>query len=398
MTIVESLNSGDGRRLAAAWLHLAVSFMVWLLMAALSVPLARELDLSDHEIALLVALPLLGGAVLRIVAGWSCDWIGARPTALAILLGEFLTLLWGWLGVSGYGEALALAACLGLAGSSFAVSLPLAGRAYPPSAGGLVLGLTGSGNIGAVFVLFFAPRWAAALGWHGVFAVMAVIVFAVSVLFMLLVRRDDDATHRPAHWWHDLALLVRGQSIYWLCFLYAVTFGGFVGLCSLLPFLLHDHYGLGAVAAGTVAASSGLLGSLIRPVGGYVADRRGGLATLHYVFPVVAGSVVAVTSPSFGVAVAMMVVALCAMGFGNGVMFQLVAEGFPKAIGLASGIVGAVGALGGFVLPLWIGSLKSLTGSYDLGLWTFSGLAICAWGTVIVKLRAESASGTEPST
>jgi NNP family nitrate/nitrite transporter-like MFS transporter len=179
--------------------------------------------------------------------------------------------------------------------------------------------------------------------------------------------------------------------------LYAVTFGGFVGFCSLLPLLLHDLYELDAVMAGTVAALCGLFGSLIRPVGGYVADRQGGLQTLYYVLPILVGSVVAVTSPSLPIAVVMMVLATGAMGFGNGVVFQLVAEWFPKDIGLASGVVGAAGGFGGFLLPIVTGTLKGLTGNYDLGLWLFAGCGVCAWGTVIVALRARSASLAGPS-
>jgi NNP family nitrate/nitrite transporter-like MFS transporter len=148
---------------------------------------------------------------------------------------------------------------------------------------------------------------------------------------------------------------------------YAVTFGGCVGFCSLLLLLLHDLYQLDAVMAGGIAALCELFGSLIRPVGGYVADWQGGLRTLYYVLPVIVGSVVAVTSPSLPMAVAMMVVATGAMGFGNGVVFQLVAERFPKDIGLASGIVGAAGGFGGFLLPIVTGTMKGVTGSYKPG-------------------------------
>jgi NNP family nitrate/nitrite transporter-like MFS transporter len=139
--------------------------------------------------------------------------------------------------------------------------------------------------------------------------------------------------------------------------------------------------------AGTLAAVCGLFGSLIRPVGGYVADRLGGLRTLYYALPVIVGSLVAVTSPSLPVAVAMMMFATAAMGFGNGAVFQLVAEWFPNDIGLASGVVGAAGGLGGFLLPLVTVTMKGFTGNYDLGLWLFAGCGVCAWGTVIVALR-----------
>jgi NNP family nitrate/nitrite transporter-like MFS transporter len=379
-------------------LHLTVSFMVWLLIGAMSISLAQDLQLSDQQVAWLVALPLLGGAVLRMLAGWSADWVGARSTALVILVAELAALLWGWLGVSGYHEAVVFALLLGVAGASFAVSLPIAGRAYPPAARGFVLGLAASANVGTVLILFLAPRWAAVMDWHHVCVLMAGVVSVTLVLFALLVPREQPSLepHR-AEWWHNAAELIRRRSAYWLCFLYAVTFGGFVGFCSLLPLLLHDLYQLDAIMAGTVAALCGLFGSLIRPVGGYIADRQGGLRILYYVLPVIVGSVVAVTSPSLPMAVAMMVLATGAMGFGNGVVFQLVAEWFPKDIGLASGVVGAAGGFGGFLLPIIAGTMKGFTGSYDLGLWLFAGFGVCAWGTVIIALRAQSASLAGPS-
>jgi NNP family nitrate/nitrite transporter-like MFS transporter len=369
-------------------LHLTVSFMVWLLIGAMSISLAHDLQLSDQQVAWLVALPLLGGAGLRMLAGWSADWVGAWPTALVILLAELAALLWGWLGVSGYHEALIFALLLGVAGASFAVSLPIAGRAYPAAAQGFVLGLAASANVGTVLILFLAPRWVAVMDWHQVCAVMASIVVVTLVLFMFLVpQRQSNVVSSRTEWWRNAAELIRRRSAYWLCFLYAVTFGGFVGFCSLLPLLLHDLYQLDAVMAGTIAAVCGLFGSLIRPVGGYVADRLGGLRTLYYALPVIVGSLVAVTSPSLPLAVAMMVLATGAMGFGNGAVFQLVAEWFPKDIGLASGVVGAAGGFGGFLLPIVTATMKGFTESYDTGLWLFAGCGVCAWGTVIVALR-----------
>ena len=392
------LKSGHWPSLVGAWLHLTVSFMVWLLAAAMSLSLAQALQLSEQELAWLVSLPLLGGAMLRMGAGWSADWLGARSTALAILLAEGLVLCWGWLGVTGYGAALVFSVCLGVAGASFSVTLPIASRAYPSSAQGFVLGLVASGNIGTVLIFFLAPRWAAATDWHQVCGIMAGVVAATLLVFVMAVPPTAPVSGLPAvTWWHNAAQLIRRRSAYWLCFLYAVTFGGFVGLCSVLPLLLHEVYRVDAIQAGALAALCGLMGSLIRPVGGYVADRQGGLRTLYYVLPVIAGAVVAVISPSRTMAVVMMVVATAAMGFGNGVVFQLVAGWFPADIGLASGVVGAAGAVGGFLLPILISTVKGLSGSYELGLWLFAGFTVCAWGTVMVALRSDRSSSAELS-
>ncbi|HMS85404.1 MAG TPA: MFS transporter [Nitrospira sp.] len=388
-----SIKGGHWPSLVGAWLHLTVSFMVWLLLAAMSLPLAAALQLSDAEITWLVSLPLLGGAVLRIVAGWSADWLGARHTAIMILVVELLVLLWGWLGVTGYGAALVFALGLGVAGASFAVALPIASRAYPPPAQGLILGIAASGNVGTVLILFLAPRWAAVMDWHQICGIMAVLVVATLVGFAWVVPRMTLAQEvRVGAWWQNVANLIQRRSAYWLCFLYGITFGGFVGLCSVIPLLLHDVYRIEAIEAGVVAALCGLIGSVIRPIGGYVADRQGGLRALYYVLPAIAGAVVAIISPSHTMGVAMMVVATAAMGFGNGVIFQLVAEWFPHDIGLASGVVGAAGAIGGFVLPILIGTMKGVSGSYEPGLWLFAGLAVCAWGTVMVALRPNDSS------
>lgn len=387
------VKSGHWPSLVGAWLHLTVSFMVWLLVAAMSVPLVTALQLRDSEIAWLVSLPLLSGAVLRMVAGWSADWLGARHTAVVILFVELLVLFWGWIGVNGYGAALVFSLGLGVAGASFAVTLPLASRAYPPPAQGLILGIAASGNIGTVLILFLAPRWAVAMDWHQICGIMAALVVATLVGFEWLVPRTLPVSEaRMGAWWHNVAELIQRRSAYWLCFLYAVTFGGFVGLCSMIPLLLHEVYGVEAIQAGIVAAFCGLIGSVIRPVGGYVADRQGGLRALYYVLPAIAGAVVAVVSPSHAMSVAMMVAATAAMGFGNGVVFQLVADWFPQDIGLVSGVVGAAGAVGGFVLPILIGTTKGLTGSYELGFWLFAGLTVGAWGTVMVALRPNGSS------
>lgn len=385
-----ALKRGHWPSVIGSWLHLTVSFMVWLLMGALSLTFAQELQLSQTDTALMVALPLLSGAVLRVVAGWSSDWYGAKPTGVLILVGELAVVLWGWLGVHSYVELLLVAVLLGIGGASFAVTLPLAGRTYPAAHQGLVLGIVASGNVGTVLILFLAPRIAATGGWHDVFGWMILPIAVVFVCFMLFVRDDRQSrrNERDAQWWHNVAVMIRHPKAYWLCGLYAVTFGGFVGFCSILPLFFHDQYHLDGIAAGSIVALCGLVGSLIRPLGGYAADRIGGLRALMLSLPLIIG-VVAVLGEVTGatVAVWLVVVAVGAMGVGNGVILQLASEWFSKQIGLASGIVGAAGGIGGFLLPLWLGTLKEVTGSYRTGLWMFAVATVIAWGTVLVAER-----------
>jgi len=385
-----ALTRGHWPSVIGAWLHLTVSFMVWLLMGALSLPLAQDLHLSRTNTALMVSLPLLSGALLRVVAGWSSDWYGAKPTGTLILVGELAVVLWGWLGIHSYAELLLIALLLGIGGASFAVTLPLAGRTYPAAHQGLVLGIVASGNVGTVLILFFAPRIAATGGWHDVFGWMTLPIVASLAIFVLLVRDDRQSrrAERDTHWWHNVAVMIRQSKAYWLCGLYAVTFGGFVGFCSILPLFFHEQYHVDGIAAGSIAALCGLVGSLIRPLGGYAADRIGGLRTLMFSLPLIVG-IVAVLGEftDVSVAVALTVAAVGAMGVGNGVILQLASEWFPKQIGLASGVVGAAGGIGGFLLPLWLGTLKEVTGSYRTGLWVFALATGIAWGAVLLAER-----------
>ena len=374
-TLGVALRSGHWPTVAGAWMHLTVSFMVWLLFGALAVAIGQELGLTATQQSVLVALPLLGGAVLRIVAGWACDWYGAKRTGLLVLGLQLLAVIWAVFGGSSYAELVGIALLLGAGGASFAVAMPVASRAYPPTHQGLVLGLVASGNVGTVLVLLFAPRWEALLGWHGACGIMAIPILVAIGLFATVVQREP-AAHAAGEgaWWQAAWRMAQVPSVYWLCLIYGVTFGGFVGLTSFLPVLLHDQYGSDPIVGGSIAALCGLTGSLIRPVGGYVADRWGGLRVLVGVFLTLSlVTVLAGSLPSLPWAVGLLVVMIAVMGFGNGVIFQIVSEWFPKDIGLASGLVGAAGGIGGFLVPIGFGLLRESTGTFVFG---FMGLAV----------------------
>ena len=147
-----AVKSGHWPTLLGAWLHLTISFMVWLLIGALGVLIADTFGLTATEKVTAVAIPLLGGAFLRVIAGWSCDWFGAKRTGVAVLICELMAVLWGWLGIHSYAELMVVGLFVGIGGASFAVALPLAGRAYPSVHQGLALGLAASGNIGTVLI------------------------------------------------------------------------------------------------------------------------------------------------------------------------------------------------------------------------------------------------------
>lgn len=184
------------------------------------------------------------------------------------------------------------------------------------------MGVAASANSGTVLAVFFAPRLGQLVGWHGVFGLMALPILVTALLFALLVRGGMGVSRQEVrvHWWETIGEALRRPSMYWLCFIYAVTFGGFVGFSSFLPIFFHDQYRLDLVTAGSWAALCGLAGSLTRPAGGYLADRLGGLKVLLVLFPVLTGLVIAVGRlPNVAWALPLMVLAVASMGFGNGV-------------------------------------------------------------------------------
>jgi NNP family nitrate/nitrite transporter-like MFS transporter len=258
------------------------------------------------------------------------------------------------------------------------------------------MGVAASANSGTVLAVFFAPRLEQIVGWHGVFGLMILPILVTALLFALLVRGDVGVSRQEyrTHWWETIGEVLQRPSMYWLCFIYAITFGGFVGLSSFLPIFFHDQYRMDLVTAGSWAALCGLAGSLARPFGGYCADRLGGLKMLLGLFPVLAVLVVAIGwLPRQAWALPLMVTAVACMGFGNGVVFQVVSSRFQKQMGTASGLIGAAGGLGGFLLPSWLGLLKDTTGTYQTGFLLFAVLAMMATVSVAVVIRRNRLAG-----
>lgn len=384
---IHAIRSGHWPSLLGAWLHFQISCMVWVLIGALAVAISEELALSALQKGFLVGIPLLGGALLRIVIGPLADWSGPKKTGLFLLIMELVALGLGWLAGESYGAMLGIGWLLGFAGASFAIALPIASQSYPLANQGLAMGLAAVGNSGVLFSAFFAPRLAQVVGWRATFGLMMIPVGLTLLLFGLLVRPDS---HRkqPAAGIVPRSVL-KQKFLYWLCGMYGVTFGGFVGLSSFLPMFFHDQYRVDIVTAGSLTAVCGLVGSLARPIGGYLADRLGGMGLLYALFPlIVLCGMLLSHLPDISLAFPLTVVILLGLGFGNGIVFQLASVRFRDIMGTASGLIGAAGGLGGFILPVWFGFLKELTGSYAGGFFLLVSMAgLAGISTVIAQRR-----------
>ncbi|MEI7612952.1 MAG: nitrate/nitrite transporter [Betaproteobacteria bacterium] len=371
--------AGHRPTLLAAFLYYDLAFMVWVLLGSLAVQIAQDLHLSHAQQGLVVATPVLAGAILRMLMGILVDHIGPKKAGALGQLIVMVALLVAWyFGIHSYHQTLLLGAFLGFAGASFAVALPLASRWYPPEHQGKALGIAGAGNSGTALVALLAPSLAMAVGWNTVFG-WAVLPLAVVFVIYLMVAKDAPESP-PRKSLSDYIKVMKDRDAWWFMFFYSVTFGGFVGLTSSLNIYFNIQFGLDAKMSGIFTAACVAAGSMARPLGGSVADRVGGIRSLMVIYGVAAFFL---TLASFGLpqawmALVVFVCAMIALGMGNGAVFQLVPQRFRKEIGVMTGLVGMTGGMGGFYLSSSLGFSEQLTGSYRLGLLVFAALALLA--------------------
>jgi NNP family nitrate/nitrite transporter-like MFS transporter len=380
------LKVGHPGTLLSAFLYFDVSFMVWVMIGALGVYIAEDFSLSPTQKGLMVAVPILAGSLLRIPLGIATDRFGPKKTGTVGLILTLLPLVAGWFWGKSIEQIFLVGLMLGIAGASFAVALPMVSRWYPPEYQGLVMGIAGAGNGGTVLASFFAPRLAEHVGWHGVFAIAVVPVLLTLALFLLLAK-ESPRQPSPQSLVRYLRVL-KEPDAWWFNLFYMVTFGGFVGLASFLAIFFHDQYGLSRVMAGNFAALCVFAGSFVRPIGGLLADRLGGVKCLLALYGVVASLMFFVGQlPLLPWATVSLFLGMGALGMGNGAVFQLVPQRFQREIGVVTGVVGAAGGLGGFFLPSLLGLFKDLTGSYGTGFIVFGVAASCCAGLLAYVQR-----------
>jgi len=381
--------AGHRPTLIASFLYFDLAFMVWVMLGPLGVQIAGDLGLTHAQKGMMVATPVLAGALLRIVMGLMVDHLKPKLTGAIGQLVVMVSLFVAWyVGVQTYEQTLILGIFLGVAGASFAVALPLASRWYPPEHQGTALGIAGAGNSGTALAALIAPSLAIAYGWTNVFG-LALIPLLVVFAFYMVAAKDSPECPPPKSLAEYLKVL-KDSDAWWFMFFYSVTFGGFVGLASSLTIYFNIQYGLDSKTAGFFTAACVFAGSLVRPIGGNVADRIGGIKSLSvmYVLAAIFLAIVSIGLPEAWMALLAFVGAMLALGMGNGAVFQLVPQRFRKEIGVMTGLVGMAGGVGGFYLASSLGYAKQLTGSYQIGFLIFAALALLALaGLSAVKNR-----------
>ena len=335
---------------------MTVCFAAWGLISAFGRVFRDAFHLTATQTALLVAVPVLLGALLRIVTGMLADRYGGRAVFTSLMfvvaIPTFVLPL-----VTSYGQLLWVALFLGIAGSSFAAGAGFVSRWFPPEKQGGALGIYGLGNIGLSVAVFLGPVVVTLVSWQNVFRGSAALLVLWGIIFYALAR-NAPKTVRPTGLAEMVRVLLRERLSWLLSLFYFLTFGGFVAFSLYLPVLLKDEFGLKPADAGFRTAGFVVLATLARPLGGWLSDKIGGARVLNAVF---LGVVPFALLMSWPMMLPFTVGALgCAflLGTGNGAVFKLVPQYFPKEVGTVTGLVGAMGGLGGFFPPLLLGFFR----------------------------------------
>ncbi len=367
------LKSGHPPTLLAAFLYFDFSFAVWVLNGAMGPFITEAFRLSPAQVGLMVSVPTLAGAFMRFPLGVLSQYIGRKNAAIVEMSCIVAALLFGFFFVHSFNEVLAMGVLLGIAGASFGVALSLGSGWFPRQYKGLAMGIAGAGNSGTALAALFAPRLAMHYGWQHVYGFAAAMMLLPLIVMVVFAKEPPDIEHQTLR--EHLSCLFEKDGWYFNM-VYVITFGGFIGLATFLPSFFYSQFHVTKVQAGSLTVLATLTGSLTRVIGGWFADRVGGITTLSVVFLVaIAGLFGLMTTPPLVGTTLLFMLCFAALGAGNGATFQLVPLRWPLTTAVAGGMIGEIGALGGSILPNLLGQSKQHTGSYRAGFIVYAVMA-----------------------
>lgn len=366
--------------LTMSTLAFSACFAVWVIFSIIGIPIKEELGLNETQFGILVAMPILSGAILRLPVGILTDRYGGRKVFAILLLTVIPPLyLVGY--ATQYWQFLVLGLFVGVAGASFAVGVTYTAKWFPPANRGFAMGIFGAGNAGAALTNLIAPTLLVMWGWQSVPQLYAVAMTVMVILFWLFTY--EDPTHRNASKvsLKEQLSLLKDPKIWKYCQYYSLVFGGFVGLSLWITRYYIGEYGLDLTTAALLASIFVLPSGIVRALGGWLSDRFGAylvtwvvlwvswvcLFLLAYPQTIVDIKTVSGDSWNFGIGLniwvftALLFVVGMAWGVGKASVFKGLADEYPDNLGVASGIVGLVGGLGGFTLPILFGIMIDIT-------------------------------------
>jgi len=376
------LKSGHSPTLFAAFLYFTFSCAIWVLNGAMAPFIKEAYSLTAAQQGLMLSIPILAGAIMRFPLGVLAQYIGRKKATLVEMGMICVAMLFGLFFVHSFNDLLAMGVLLGIAGASFGVALSLGSGSFPPQHKGLAMGLVGAGNVGTALSVLVAPPLAQWLGWQAVYGVAAVAILIPAAVMVVWAKEPDDVNPHASLREHVACLFEKDGWAFSL--IYAVTFGGFIGLTSFLPSYYFEQFSVSKVQAGQLTMLAAFMGATLRVVGGWISDRWGGVNTLTLVLLVVTGSLVLIGFSGHSLVATTLLLMLCfaALGAGNGALFQLVPLRWPAATAVAGSMIGEIGALGGGLVPSTMGLCKQYLGSYSWGFMIFAGLALLVLGVM----------------
>lgn len=377
------LKSGHAPTLFAAFLYFGFSCCIWVLNGAMAPFITEEFNLTPAQKGLMLSIPIFAGALMRFPLGLLAQYIGRKNATLVEMALIAVAMLYGFVFVNDFNDLLAMGVLLGIAGASFGVALSLGSGSFPAKHKGLAMGLVGAGNVGTAVSVLIAPPLALAFGWRTVYGIAAAAI-AIPMIVMIFFAKEPPDRDAHASFRDHIACLFEKDG--WaFSLIYAITFGGFIGLTTFLPTYYYDQFHVSKVQAGQLTMLAAFMGAALRIVGGWLSDRLGGVNTLTFVIITVAVSLTlcGFAGESLQLTTLLLIVCFAALGAGNGALFQLVPLRWPTTTAVAGSMIGELGALGGGLVAPAMGAFKQHTGSYAGGFFLIAALSVL----VLVMMR-----------
>lgn len=360
---------------------LITGFMMWVLISSLIPSIKQDIPLTESQVSIITAIPVILGSLLRIPIGFYTDRFGARK----LFMISFTVLLFPVFYVSVANSFIDLVIgglFLGIGGAVFSVGVTSLPKYYPKEKQGFINGVYGVGNAGTAITTFGAPIIAQSLGWQKT-AQLYLILLLIFIVFNFIFgdRKEVKVKQSMAE---QLKSVCKNTTLWFLSLFYFITFGAFVAFTMFLPNFLVNNFNLDSVDAGIRTAGFIALATLMRPIGGLLADKFNSFIILMITFiAVTLSAVILAFSPNIELfTVGCLAVALF-VGIGNGTVFKLVPLYFSKQAGVVNGIVSAMGGLGGFFPPLVLTAVHNITGQYSIAFMALSEVALACLVIVV---------------
>lgn len=357
-----------------------VCFAIWMMFAVIGIPIKENLNLNETEFGLLISMPVLTGSLIRLPLGMWTDRFGGRIVFLVLMLTTVLPIyLIAY--ASSYWQFLLIGLFVGLAGGSFSVGVAYVARWFPKSQQGLAMGIFGAGNSGAAVNKFIAPLILISLGWTAVPKIYALAMLVIAILFWLFTFSDPNHKISGQVTFTEQLAVLKDPRVWRYCQYYSIVFGGYVALALWMTKYYVSEYGFDIKSAALLAAAFSLPGGVLRAGGGYLSDKFGAHTVTWWVLWIALVALFFLSYPQsefsihtiagkrtfhLGLTPMLFTILMFVVGivfaFGKASVFKYISDNYPHNIGVVSGIVGLIGGLGGFILPILFGALVDLSG------------------------------------